>query len=71
MTQRDWVRVVLATEIVFISDVIGSGHDWRHTTGLQDDETLRLLRSIQRKVPFGTHSLEVLLTPSSPRDEGK
>lgn len=69
MTQRDWVRVLLATEIVFISDVLGSGHDWSHTTRFQDDDTLRLLRSVQRKVPLGTCSLEVLLTPSVPGDD--
>ncbi len=68
MSQRDWVRVLLATEIVFISDVIGSGHDWSITTGFRDDETLRLLRSLQRKVPFGTYSLEVLLTPFASGD---
>lgn len=42
---------LLATEIVFASDVIGAGLDWIHTTGLSDGESIALLRSVQRKVP--------------------
>ncbi len=53
LTQQDWVRTLLATEIVFASDVLGSGHDWSVTTGFSDTHTLALLRSIQRKVPSG------------------
>ncbi|MFE7407732.1 hypothetical protein [Isoptericola sp. NPDC057559] len=61
----DWARVLLAVEIVFASDLVGSGTDWRTTTGMDDDDTIRLLRTIQRKLgrvvrPFyGT-------TPGSP-----
>lgn len=51
LTQRDWVRALLATEIVFASDVIGAGLDWSITTGLDDGQSIALLRSIQRKVP--------------------
>ena len=32
------------------SDLVGSGTDWRTTTGMDDDETIRLLRTIQRKL---------------------
>jgi hypothetical protein len=60
LSQRDWVRALLATEIVFISDVIGSGVDWEVTCGLSDSETVRLLRSLQRKIPQAG-SLDVLL----------
>jgi hypothetical protein len=49
-TRRDWLRVLLATEIVFASDAVGSGRDWSTTTGLTDLKTIRLLRSIQRKL---------------------
>lgn len=42
-------RVLLAVEIVFASDVVGSSQDWRHTTGLSDEESIGLLRGIQRK----------------------
>jgi len=51
MTPLDWARTVLATEVVFASQLIGSGHDWSITTGLEDGETLKLLRGIQRKLP--------------------
>lgn len=50
LTYVDWRRALLATEIVFASDVVGSGVDWSTTTGLQDEETIRMLRSIQRKL---------------------
>ncbi len=50
LTRRDWTRALLATEIVFISDVLGSGTEWPTTTGLDDAGTLQSLRSIQRKL---------------------
>lgn len=46
----DWARTLLATEIVFTSDLVGSGVDWQTTTGLSDEETISRLRSIQRKL---------------------
>lgn len=46
----DWKRALLATEIVFASDVVGSGCDWQSTTGFSDEESIQLLRSIQRKL---------------------
>lgn len=50
LTQVDWARVLLAAEIVFASDLMGSGIDWSITTGLSDESTIRTLRSIQRKL---------------------
>ena len=46
----DWLRVLLATEIVFASDTIGSGLDWSITSGLSDVESLAALRSVQHKL---------------------
>jgi hypothetical protein len=46
----DWGRALLAAEVVFASDVVGSGVDWSSTTTWTDEESIRLLRSIQRKV---------------------
>ena len=43
-------RVLLATEIVFASDVIGAGVEWETVTGLSDVDTIRLLRGLQRKL---------------------
>jgi hypothetical protein len=50
MPALDWLRVLLATEVVFASNVIGSGRDWEATTGLSDEESLATLRVIQRKL---------------------
>lgn len=46
----DWVRMLLATEVVFVSDVVGSGVEWSTTTGLTDEYTISTLRTIQRKL---------------------
>lgn len=46
----DWARILLATEIVFASDLMGSGTEWSTTTGLTDEETIKALRGIQRKL---------------------
>lgn len=48
---EDWRRVLLAVEIVFASDVVGSGLDWATTSGIPDDESIALLRRLQRKLP--------------------
>ncbi len=50
LSRRDWRRALLSTEIVFASDVVGSGHDWSLTSGYGDEETIRILRSLQRKI---------------------
>ncbi|MFF3056692.1 hypothetical protein [Streptomyces sp. NPDC057909] len=46
----DWARTLLAVEIVFVSDLAGTGVEWRTTTGLGDEPTIMMLRSIQRKL---------------------
>ena len=51
LTAMDWLRILLATEIVFSSNTIGSGLDWSMTSGFTDEESLALLRSVQRKLP--------------------
>ncbi|RKE17079.1 hypothetical protein [Streptomyces sp. TLI_171] len=50
LSSADWARVLVASEIVFVSDLFGSGYEWRTTTGLDDETTIRTLRSIQRKL---------------------
>ena len=49
-TAHDWARILVMTEFVFVSDVFGSGRDWCTTTGLDDVETIELLRGVQRKL---------------------
>ncbi len=51
LTTEDWRRVLLAVEIIFVSDVVGSGLDWRFTTGFSDAETIGIIRGLQRKLP--------------------
>lgn len=50
LSGADWLRVLLLTEIVFVSEAIGSGLDWSITSGLSDEESLAALRSVQRKL---------------------
>lgn len=50
MPMDDWRRTLLATEVAFVSDVVGSGIEWETTTGIQDATALRLLRNLQRKL---------------------
>ncbi|MFB8101960.1 MULTISPECIES: hypothetical protein [Streptomyces] len=46
----DWARALLATEVAFASDVVGSGYEWSTTTGWSDEATVRVLRSTQLKL---------------------
>lgn len=46
----DWIRALAATEIVFASDIFGSGSDWWATTGIPDEKTIQLLRRLQAKI---------------------
>ncbi|MEV3965187.1 hypothetical protein AB0M34_30600 [Nocardia sp. NPDC050193] len=46
----DWRRTLVATEFAFASDVFGSGVEWSTTTGLSDEESIRVLRRLQRKL---------------------
>lgn len=57
LTRLDWVRTLLAAEIAFASGVFGSGSDWPIIVGRSDEDTIRLLRSIQRKVKRETWRL--------------
>ena len=44
LSRWDWTRTLLAIEIVFASDVVGSGVEWAVTTGLDDMRTPQILR---------------------------
>ena len=50
LTPTDWRRALFATDLVFASDLVGSGLDWSSTSGFADERTIQLLRSIQRKL---------------------
>jgi hypothetical protein len=63
LSRDDWRRVLLATEVVFASDVFGSGLDWSTTTGFSDADSISLLRSIQRKMPRWRPTFQFTLDP--------
>jgi hypothetical protein len=54
---RDWTRAMVATEIVFVSDVLGTGSEWTVINGGTDAYWIDVLRSLQRKVPQGRRFL--------------
>jgi hypothetical protein len=58
LTANDWRRVLLAVEVVFVSDVVGSGLDWRFTSGFSDAETIDVVRGLQRKLPRWRDSVQ-------------
>jgi hypothetical protein len=49
LSRWDWSRTLLATEIVFASDMVGSGWDWQTTTGLDDVRSIQVLRGLPEK----------------------
>lgn len=63
LNAEDWRRTVVASEIVFASDVFGSGVEWSITTGLSDEETIKILRRLQRKIARVLR--EALYSPSA------
>jgi hypothetical protein len=48
LSDLDWVRALLLTEICWASQVLGAGIDF--ATNVRDEKAAPLLRSIQRKV---------------------
>jgi hypothetical protein len=50
LDEEDWERALMMAELVFVSDVFGSGQDFCATTGLTDDEAIGAVRSAQRKI---------------------
>ncbi len=50
LSRADWARALVATELAFASDYYGSGVEWPTTVGMSDEETVRCLREVQRKL---------------------
>jgi hypothetical protein len=53
LSRTDWTRVLLATEVVFASNILGAGRDWAIATGIDDVKAVELLRQLQSKIPTG------------------
>lgn len=49
MSGFDWARILLATEIVFMSSLVGAAFDWEFTTGIGEEAGFKLIRSVQSK----------------------
>ena len=73
LSSVDWRRVLLAAEVVFASDVVGSGLDWPITTGISDADSVAVLRRLQKRLPRWRSSVQVQVeegggsTSSTPR----
>ena len=51
---HDLTRALVATEIVFSSDVFRAGVEWETVTGLADQATLALLPGLERVMTMAT-----------------
>jgi len=58
----DWTRALLATEIGFMSNIVGAGHDWSIATGFSDEETLKTIRELQLHLVAGGAALRAFGT---------
>ena len=61
---QEWRKVLLAVEVVFASDVVGSGVDWPTTTGILDADSIAALRGLQRKLPRWRGSVQFKVSDS-------
>jgi hypothetical protein len=64
----DWRRTLLAVEIVFASDVVGSGLDWSITSGISDEQSSPSCAGSSASCPAGgARSSSTWTTPAMPR----
>ena len=64
LSPEEWRKVLLAVEVVFASDVVGSGVDWPTTTGISDADSIAALRGLQRKLPRWRGSVQFKVSDS-------
>ena len=50
LSAADLARALIATELVFASDYYGAGWDWENVTGFSDEDTIKRVREVQRKL---------------------
>jgi hypothetical protein len=65
LTDLDWARALFLTEISFGSDLIGAGVEFEMACRFADQDGLKLLRSLQRKI--ASHERAALLFPGAGR----
>ena len=51
LTIRDWSRALFATELIFASDLLGTGSEWTVIQGGDDGDWMWVLRRLQAKLP--------------------
>ena len=57
LSDLDWARALVLTEISWASDLLGSGIDF--STSMRDEKAIVVLRGLQRKISSG-HRFELL-----------
>ncbi len=57
LTRRDWSRALLSAEVIFGSDLIGTGSEWTSIQGGTDAEWLGTLRRLRHKLPASRRHL--------------
>lgn len=50
LSDLDWARTLFLTEIAWASDLVGTGAEFALVTSISDQDAVKLLRSIQRKI---------------------
>lgn len=65
LTDLDWARALLLSEVTFASSLIGAGLDFEIGTRFSDAEAMGLLRGLQRKI--GGYERAKLLFPNGGR----
>lgn len=51
LSERDWTRALAAAEVIFTSDLLGTGDEWTAIHGGTDAQWLTALRQLQAKLP--------------------
>ena len=55
LTGQELQQLLAATELAFVNDRWGSGLDWEMVSSLGDQQTITVLRSLQRKLSRTQH----------------
>lgn len=50
LAPRDWTRALLSTELIFASDVVGTGREWTVIQGGTNAHWIQVLRGLQTKL---------------------
>ena len=60
LTTLDWTRVLLLVEQAWASELLGAGLDFAIVTSIPDDDAIKLLRDVQRKLRRSGADAELL-----------